>query len=89
MKVEIISDLCEVEGLSYETVANELFQYLNSDQKLDFATSLARSFDIDIEDIWLDGGLDSEELIKEADYYFSSTVQKDFIDWIYRNYDIA
>ena len=88
MKVEIISDLCEVEGLSYETVANELFQYLNSDQKLDFANSLARTFDIDIEDIWLDGGLDSEDIVKESDYYFSSTVQKDFIDWIYKNYEL-
>ena len=88
MKVEIISDLCEVEGLSYETVANELFQYLNSDQKLDFATSLSQTFDIDIEDIWLDGGMDLEEIVKEADYYFSDIIQKDFIDWIYRNYDI-
>ena len=88
MKVEIISDLCEVEGLSYETIANELFQYLNSDQRLDFATSLARVFDIDINEIWDDGGIDSEDIVKEADYYFSTTVQKDFIDWIYKNYDI-
>lgn len=88
MKVEIISDLCEVEGLSYDTVSNGLFQYLNSDQRLDFANSLANTFDIDIEDIWLDGGMDSEDIVKESDYYFSDTVQKDFIDWIYKNYDL-
>ncbi|MCH5167942.1 MAG: hypothetical protein J1F35_08700 [Erysipelotrichales bacterium] len=88
MKVELISDLYEVEDLSYDFIADQLFRYLNSDQQLEFASSLARTFDIDIEAIWLNGGLEPEEIVKEADYYFSDIIQKDFIDWIYKNYDL-
>lgn len=88
MKVQVISDLCEVEGLPYDIVSGELFQYLSSDQLLDFATSLANTFDIDIEAVWLADGINPEDIVKESDYYFSDTIQKDFIDWIYKNYDI-
>ena len=88
MKVQVISDLYEVENISYETITNELFQYLNSDQLLDFATSLANTFDIDIEAVWLADGINPEDIVKESDYYFSDAIQKDFIEWVYKNYDI-
>lgn len=89
MKVAIISDLVEVEGYTYQYVLDSLFQYLNTDQAVEFAYDFERIHDLDIENMTMQEAIDQdiitpEMVINEADQYFSDYVQQDFIDFFLR-----
>ena len=85
MRVQIISDLVEVEGYTPKYVLDSLFQYLTTDQALEFAYDFERIYDLDIQSMTMQEAIDQdiitpEMVINEADQYFSDYVQRDFID---------
>ena len=87
MNVEIISDLCEIEGFSPETVLDELFAYLNTDQRLELVYDIARTYDIDIEELTITDIMEPIKVIEEADQHFSTYFQREFIKHFLKLYN--
>lgn len=81
MNVGLITDLYEVENYTPHQVLYSLFKYLSKEQQLDFANHTKNIYGLNVEDAFWTEVIRPEEVLEEADQFFSNFVQKDFINY--------
>ena len=85
MRVELISDLCEIDGWEWDYVLDSFYDYLTEDQRIKFAREIEMVFNLDVDSMTIQEAIDedivsAESILLVADTHFNNFVHKDFIN---------